>query len=127
MKLLDANLLIQAVNRDSPLHAKAKIWLEKILVEDGFFAIPLSTKRAFDVVDEWLHQPAARVVESGRPHFSIPRELLTPLGAAGNRPSDVHLAALAIEQNAHLYSCDNNLARFQGLRWKNPLADRSVL
>ena len=31
MKLLDANLLLYAVNRDAPLHAKAKAWLETTL------------------------------------------------------------------------------------------------
>lgn len=28
MKLLDANLLLYAVNKDAPLHGKAKAWLE---------------------------------------------------------------------------------------------------
>jgi len=33
MKILDVNLLIYAVNRDAPQHAKAKVWLENSLVE----------------------------------------------------------------------------------------------
>jgi len=144
MILLDANLLIYAVNRDAPLHAKAKSWLEKSLAEvepvgfswlvilafvrlttrPGLLQKSLSPERAFNLVQEWLDQPPARVVQPGQRHISILRGLLTPLGTAGNLTSDAHLAALAIEQNAQLCSCDNDFARFPGLRWKNPLAGR---
>ncbi len=144
MKILDVNLLIYAVNRDSPLHAKAKRWLEQSLVEEeplgfswlvilafvrlttrsGLFQKPFTIGRAFHLVDEWLEQPCARIVQPGQRHLSILRELLTPFGTAGNLTSDAHLAALAIEQSAQLYSCDNDFARFPNLRWKNPLSSR---
>jgi toxin-antitoxin system PIN domain toxin len=144
MKIVDANLLIDAVNRDSPLHAKAKVWLEKSLAEDdplgfswlvilafirlstkpGLFQKHLRPAQAFDIVADWLDQPTARIVSPGPRHFSILRDLLVSLGTAGNLTSDAHLAALAIEQNALLCSCDNDFARFPGLRWKNPLAAR---
>jgi hypothetical protein len=144
MKIVDANLLIYAVNRDSPLHAKAKAWLEESLLEEeplafswlvilafvrlttrpGLFQKHLRPAQAFDIVAEWLDQPAARIVNPGGRHFSVLRELLAPLGAAGNLTSDAHLAALAIEQDAQLCSCDNDFSRFPGLRWKNPLAPR---
>jgi toxin-antitoxin system PIN domain toxin len=144
MKILDVNLLIYAVNRDSPLHMKAKAWLENTLAEaeplgfcwvvilafvrlttkPGLFQKPFTPERAFNLVEEWLEQPGARIVQPGQRHLSILRELLTPLGTAGNLTSDAHLAALAIEQSAQLCSCDNDFARFPGLRWKNPLGSR---
>jgi uncharacterized protein len=144
MKILDANLLIYAVNRDSSHHSKAKAWLEQALVQaeplgfswlvlmafmrlttrPGLFQKPLLPNRAFDLIEEWLAQPAARIVHPGTRHFSILRELLTPLGTAGNLTSDAHLAALAIEQNAQLCSSDRDFERFPGLRWANPLASR---
>jgi len=144
MKILDVTLLICAVNRDSPLHAKAKAWLENSLAEaeplgfcwvvilafvrlttkPGVFQKPFTPERAFTLVEEWLEQPAARIVQPGQRHLSILRGLLTPLGTAGNLTSDAHLAALAIEQSAQLCSCDNDFVRFPGLRWKNPLASR---
>jgi hypothetical protein len=34
---------------------------------------------------------------------------------------DAHLAALAIEHGLELFSTDSDFARFEGLRWKNPL------
>jgi toxin-antitoxin system PIN domain toxin len=141
MKILDANLLLYALNRDTPLHTKAKAWLERSLAGDepvafawsvilaflrlttrpGIFRKPLSPEHAFDVVAAWLAEPAARLVAPGPRHLSILRSLLTPLGTAGNLASDAHLAALAIEQNAQLCSCDADFARFPALDWQNPL------
>ena len=40
--------------------------------------------------------------------------------AMANRVSDAHLAALAIERNCVLHSTDNGIARFRGLKWRNP-------
>lgn len=52
----------------------------------------------------------------------ILRKLLLLMGTGGNLTSDAHLAALAIEHGAELCSSDTDFARFQGLRWSNPLA-----
>jgi predicted nucleic acid-binding protein len=49
------------------------------------------------------------------------RQLLEPLGTAGNLTTDAHLAALAIEHGAELCSTDMDFSRFAGLRWTNPL------
>jgi toxin-antitoxin system PIN domain toxin len=141
MKLLDANLLLYAVNKDAPLHAKAKAWLEttlsgretvafswnvilafvRLTTRPGLFRNALSPERAFDLVAAWLDQPSATVVNPGPRHLAILRGLLTSLGTGGNLTSDAHLAALAIEQNAELCSCDADFARFAGLNWRNPL------
>jgi predicted nucleic acid-binding protein len=50
------------------------------------------------------------------------RQLLEPLGTAGNLTTDAHLAALALEHDAELCSADVDFSRFPGLRWFNPLA-----
>jgi len=39
-----------------------------------------------------------------------------------NLVPDVQLAALAIEHGLVLYSPDTDFARFDGLRWENPLS-----
>jgi len=141
MKLIDANLLLYAVNKNAPLHAKAKAWLEttlsgretvafswnvilafvRLTTRPGLFRNPLAPERAFDLVAAWLDQPSATVVNPGPRHLAILRGLLTSLGTGGNLTSDAHLAALAIEQNAELCSCDADFARFAGLHWRNPL------
>lgn len=142
MKLVDLNLLLHAVDEGSPAHAPARDWLEEILSgteEVGFawvvllgfvrlttnpavFDAPLEVEEALDVVDDWLAQPVATVVEPSDRHSRSLRELLAPLGTAGNLTTDAHLAALAIEHGAELCSRDGDFARFPGLRWRDPLS-----
>ena len=141
MILLDANLLIYAVNADAPLHRKAKPWLESVLsgqeavgfawnvllaflrltTRPGLFRHPLPVDTAFDMVACWLDQPSATIVHPGPRHWQVLRELVRPLGTGGNLTSDAHLAALAIEHGAELSSSDSDFARFHGLKWRNPL------
>lgn len=142
MILLDANLLIYAVNADAPLHRKARAWLESALsgreavgfswnvllaflrltTRPGLFRRPLPVDTAVDLVASWLDQQSAAIVHPGPRHLQILRELLRPLGAGGNLTSDAHLAALAIEHGAELCSSDSDFARFHGLKWRNPLS-----
>lgn len=142
MIVVDVNLLIYAVNRDSPDHRKAKAWLEaavsatetvglpwivllaflRLTTRAGLFQKPLSVPAAFDVVDAWLQQPSVTVPEPTARHLQTMRDLISPLGTAGNLTSDAHLAALAIEYGAELCSTDNDFGRFSRLRWRNPLA-----
>jgi toxin-antitoxin system PIN domain toxin len=142
MILLDANLLIYAVNQDAPLHKKAKTWLEsvvsgpdsigfswnvllaflRITTRPGLFRNPLSLDAAFDLIGSWLDHPSATVVQAGPRHLRVLRDLLLPMGTGGNLASDAHLAALAIEHGALLCSSDTDFARFPGLKWSNPLA-----
>ena len=141
MKLPDVNLLLYAYDSDSARQSAAREWLEETLsgaetvafpwaVMVGFvristnpriFARPWEASDALDVVDAWLAQPIVTVVHPTDRHAAVLRDLLTPLGAAGNLTSDAHLAALAIEHGATLYSSDNDFSRFAGLRWIDPL------
>ena len=144
MKVLDANLLLYATDTRSARHARARGWLERQLSGDEtiafawvvllafvrlstsphVFSRPLSPERALDVVDSWLRQPCVVVVHPGDRHAIVVRQLLKPLGTAGNLVNDAHLAALAIEHGAELNSCDADFSRFAGLRWVNPLDAR---
>jgi toxin-antitoxin system PIN domain toxin len=141
MIIVDANVLIYAVNSNSPLHRKAKAWLEDVLsgpdtvglswtvllaflrltTRSGIFETPLSVETAFDVVDAWLAQPSVVTVDPTAQHLRVVRDLLLPLGTGGNLTSDAHLAALAIEHGAELCSSDSDFDRFPRLRWRNPL------
>jgi len=142
MKLVDANLLLYAVNEEAPLHAQARRWLEAVLAGRetvGFawavllaflrlstraavFPRPLQPEESLDLMDSWLSQPCSTVMHPGERHLRILRDLIAPLGTGGNLASDAHLAALAIEHGAELCSCDSDFSRFPGLRWSNPLA-----
>jgi toxin-antitoxin system PIN domain toxin len=141
MIVVDLNLLLYAVNEDAIQHARARTWWEHCLSEGqsvglawsvilGFLRLttnprimprPLSPEDAFAVIDGWLDQPSVRTIEPTERHWPLLKELLAPLGSAGNLTSDAHLAALTIEHGAQLFSTDNDFARFAGLRWRNPL------
>lgn len=141
MKLPDLNLLLYAIDETAPRHELARGWLEETLSgteEVGFawavmlgflriatnpaiFEQPLSADEALDYVGEWLAQPVAVIVHPTERHAGYLRGLLAPLGTAGNLTSDAHLAALALEHGAELCSCDTDFARFEGLRWTDPL------
>jgi uncharacterized protein len=142
--VVDANLLLYAIDARSPRHAPARAWLERLLSGDETVAFtwvvllavirlstsphvferPLSPARAFDIVDRWLGQPCAVLIHPGDRHSAVVRHLLQPLGTAGNLVNDAHLAAVAIEHGAELHSCDSDFSRFSGLRWINPLEAR---
>jgi hypothetical protein len=93
----------------------------RVSTSPRIFEHPLAPDRAFDVIERWLAQPCAVIVHPGDRHATLVRQLLRPLGTAGNLVSDAHLAALAIEHGAELNSCDSDFSRFSGLRWVNPL------
>ncbi len=142
MILVDANLLIYAVDQDSPHHDKARRWLEEILsgtTETGLAWIvvlaflritthpkimrkPIAVETALEYVSSWLRQPFVSLVKPGDRHWPIFRNLIHVTGTAGNLTSDAHLAALAIEYGCDLYSADYDFQRFPGIRHINPLA-----
>ena len=82
---------------------------------------PLAPDVAIEMVDDWLQQPLSLTIVPSHQHWEIFKEILMPLGTAANLTSDAHLAALAIEHGARLYSTDNDFSRFQSLRWINPI------
>jgi len=141
VKLLDVNLLIYAVDEDSARFDRAHPWVEGVLggretvalpwavllafvrltTKPQVMTSPLTVDDAVDLVDGWLARPNTVVIHPTERHSAVLRELLTPLGTAGNLVADAHLAALAIEHGAELNSCDADFSRFPGLRWTDPL------
>jgi uncharacterized protein len=139
--LVDANVLIYAIDEDSSRHREAKAWLEKTLsgreavglawaavlaflrltTRTGISANPLSIEEALDVLEEWLDHPNVSILNPGPRHAHILRSLLLSTGSAGKLTTDAHLAALAIEHGAQLCSFDHDFARFPGLKWIGPL------
>lgn len=144
MILVDANLLIYAIDRDSPHHAGSRKWVEgalsgrdtvglawsvilaflRLTTRPGILSRPMPAEAALDYVDEWLTLPAVEIVLPGERHWPVFRNLLTVAGTVGNLTSDAHLAALAIERGATVFSTDSDFARFPGLRYVNPLTAR---
>jgi toxin-antitoxin system PIN domain toxin len=139
--LVDANVLIYAIDADSPHHRSARRWLEgalsgttpvgfawvvilaflRLTTRPGILRRPLPPERALAFVDEWLGQPYARAVSPGDGHWTILRKLLRDSGMAGNLTSDAHLAAVALGLGASICSTDGDFERFPGVERINPL------
>jgi uncharacterized protein len=140
--VVDVNLLLYATFTSFQQHGAARRWFETALNGDeqlllpavsifGFtriatnpriFASPLSVEQALSAVELWLGQPHVHFLAPGSRHLEIAFQLLRRLGAARNLTTDVQLAAHAIENQAVLCSNDSDFARFEGLRWVNPLS-----
>lgn len=87
----------------------------------------MSVVEATEHVASWFAQPVVRALEPGRRHLEILGDLLRRNGSAGNLTTDAHLAALAIEFGATVWSSDSDLRRFDGLSFANPLtAERNT-
>lgn len=141
MILVDANLLVYALHADLPQHQAAKAWFERAVMgqeplalcwmvilavirlstNNRLFPQALSAGQAVAVVESWLGHPGVVVIGPGEAHWPILSGLLGTLGEAGNLTPDAHLAALAIEHGAVIFSADNDFRRFPGLRVCNPL------
>lgn len=140
MQLVDANVLLYAVNRDAPHHRAARRWLDGALAGSEVVALPwivvlaflrlsthprvfphpLTVDQAVGVVEQWLAQPGALVVEPTQRHLSLLAGLLSEAGVAANHVNDAHLAALALEHQAALVSFDHDFQRYAGLRHSVP-------
>jgi len=143
MILCDANLLLYAYDSSSPSHDRSRRWLEASLSGQQPFGLawstllaflrittnpravqsPLSLADASAIVSSWLQVPSVVVPSPGPRHWEILQEVLRAAQARGPLVRDAHLAALAIEHGAELASADRDFARFEGLRFVNPLAD----
>lgn len=140
MKVVDANVLLHAINQDAVHHEAARRWLNVALNARetvGFTWIvllafvrlstshavqprPLDIDTAAAVVDEWLGRPNSVLLEPRAGHLSRLRDLLTATGSAGNLVNDAHIAAVALDHKATVVSYDNDFSRFPGVRWELP-------
>ena len=140
MKLVDANVLLYAVNSSALHHERSRRWLDgalsgqdtvafawiallafvRLSTKREIFPTPLTIEQAMDRVDAWLAAAPAVVVEPTPQHATVVRTLLSPLGAGGNLVSDAHLAALAVEHRCGIVSFDNDFSRFPNVRWEPP-------
>jgi toxin-antitoxin system PIN domain toxin len=140
VNIVDANVLLYAVNTAEPRHEQARTWLDGALVDRepvgfawvvvlaflrlstriGLFPRPLAVPTALATVRSWTEQPAAISVDPTARHLDVLAGLLTAAGTGGNLVTDAHLAALAIEHDATVVSYDSDFGRFPGVRHRRP-------
>lgn len=136
----DVNLLLYAHIESFAEHARARAWWEAALSGQDIVGMPwpvlvgfvrLATSRqvfreplrvcdAMEVTDQWMAAPALQLIVPGPKHYPILRRLISAT-PGGNVTADAHLAALAIEHSAVMYTNDSDFGRFSGLKWVNPL------
>ncbi len=142
--LVDANVLLYAVDETSRLHDVASRWLTDVLNGprrvglpwlslSAFLRIatnprasnrPLDAPRAWDFVRDWLASPSVWIPNPTDGHAEIFGRLVVSYDLRGNLVSDAHLAALAIEHGLTVCSTDTDFARFEEIRWLNPLSSQ---
>lgn len=139
--LVDANLLLYAVDSRSRFHDPARNWLTAALngkVRVGmpwqcltaFVRIashpkasdnPLTPAQSWDYVRDWLDCDVVWTPVPTDRHADVFGALVVDHDLRGNLVSDAHLAALAIEHGLRVYSADSDFARFPEVTWVNPL------
>ena len=143
-KLLDVNVLVYAHREDAEFHAAAKQWLEQLLASDESYGISsgvlssvlrIVTNRRMHAEPSTLEEALAFCTEAmsgvgyveinpGPRHWDIFMSLCRAADARGDRISDAHLAALAIEHGCVLATFDRGFGRYPGLRWSTPTTPR---
>jgi toxin-antitoxin system PIN domain toxin len=138
--LPDLNVLINAHRTDSPAHAAARDWLRsafageealglcapvlmgliRVLTHPRVFDPPDTLEQAFAFVDALTGHPNAVVLNPGRDHLRLFRDLCVSAETRGDLVADAYLAALAAETGATLVSADRHFERFPGVRWLRP-------
>lgn len=141
MILVDANLLVYAYSTRYAENEEATAWLDGALNGRDRVGLPwgsilafarLATNRrlfpkapslpeAWDQVRRWLSSPVAWVPEPTPEHAAIMDRLLATAGLNHNDVPDAYLAAIAIGHGLEIKSHDAGFARFDGLRWSDPL------
>jgi toxin-antitoxin system PIN domain toxin len=140
MKIIDANVLINAVNTTSKHHEPACAYLNdalsaaepvvipwlnliafaRITTHIPFYNDPLTTEEALHHIDVWLAAPPVTTEAPNQNVAKRLRQLITDTHGTSRLFNDAYLAALAIENDAELVSFDTDFARFPGLRWTLP-------
>lgn len=141
MIVVDANLLVYAYHSAAREHEASRRWLDEQLSGDQqlalpweslnaftrivsnprIFSNPSTTLQAWEQVEAWLRTPITWVPVTTPQHASIAADLYRGGEYSANDVPDIHLAALAISHGLKLATHDAGFARFEGLRWFDPL------
>lgn len=140
--LVDANILLYAVDEGSAFHEAARVWLDerlnghrrvgvpwasllaflRISTHPRASSRPLTPAEAWSHVADWLDAESAWIPLPTPRHAEVLSSLIDRYQLRGNLIADADLAALAIEHGMTVISADTDFARFAEIRWENPTA-----
>lgn len=141
--VVDANLLIYAVNENAEYHQKAKTFIEKcagsgeqwcmpwpvvnafirISTHPAVLANPLSPQEAIAVIDQILELPhVVPIGEDAAGFWKTFRHDITSLHLRGNAISDALIVSIMRSKGVStIYSKDRDFLRFAGIKLVDPL------
>lgn len=140
--LVDANVLLHAVDERSRFHEPVREWLTdalngsrrvgipwvsisaflRIVTHPRAMTDPLEPSAAWEIASRWLDADTVWIPEPGPGHREILGRLLVELDLRANLVPDAVLAALCIEHGLKMVSVDSDFARFTEVDWINPTA-----
>jgi uncharacterized protein len=141
--LVDVNILLYAVNKRDPHSEAAQAWLDdalngpvrtvglpwqnllgflRLATNPRMFARPLRILDTWEIVEDWVRRPAAWIPVPGQRHMAHLERMVRSAQPTGNLIHDAHLAALASEHALTIVSADSDFAKFDGVKWMNPLS-----
>lgn len=140
--LVDANILLFAVDEDSPFHDPSAAWLTeqingprrvgiawstlgaflRISTNPRAYRSPLSPDKAWAYIRSWLDAVSVWIPAPTERHADVLGDLIVRYQLRGNLITDAQLAALAVEHGLTVCSADTDFARFAEIRWLNPIA-----
>jgi uncharacterized protein len=142
-RLIDTNILLYAVNRDCPEHARAKSYLSahlssgepwclswgvvyeflRVATHPRVFPNPLSGKQAMAFLHPLLEHSAVTLLSETENHARLLEKTMGELShCAGNLVHDLHTAVLLREHGVpEIVTADTDFLQFKFLQVSNPL------
>ena len=141
MIIPDTNLLLFAINTESPDHKRAVAWWKSVVMGNEpvgllsvvlfalirlstnrkVFSQPLTVDEAFAYVENWLQFPMVSWLDSEAADFAAAKKLLKSAGTGANLVTDAQIAAVALRLKATVHTADFDFGRFPAVKWMNPL------
>jgi hypothetical protein len=140
---VDANVLLYASDESSPVHARARAFVERlaagpeiaylfwptvmaylrIATHPAVFARPLTADEAIGNVEQLLVRPHVRTTGEQERFWERFREIAEDAMPAGNLVPDAHLVALMLENNVRtIWTRDRDYRRFGRIEVRDPFA-----
>ena len=142
--VIDTNLLLYGVNRDSEEHTAARTFLSeagaspehwyltegiiyeflRVATHARVFPEPLRWREAIRFLSPFLTHPSFHILQAGERHWRVLEQVLGELQhPAGNLFFDARTAALMREHGIRrIYTTDADFLRFSGIEVVNPLS-----